>query len=74
MSTYDTTGGGRLAYVAYHIWLFRNSLNFEAKIVQAYCVLKRAYSLFEEYITLTILTLLANWLSPQVPGTPWLLP
>lgn len=41
--------GGRLAYMANQIWLFRNSLAFEAEVVPVHQVLERAYSLVKEY-------------------------
>lgn len=49
MLTYDTTGGGRLVYISYQIWLSRNYLTFEAEVVHVHCVMERAYSLAKEY-------------------------
>ncbi|XP_073109545.1 uncharacterized protein [Elaeis guineensis] len=39
----------RLAYIAYQIWLSRNSLIFDAEIVPAHRVLEKAYYLVKEY-------------------------
>lgn len=63
------TWESRMAYVAYRIWLSRNSLIFEIKIVLAHQVLERACSLIAAIV---VSTLLAHLSMPQLPGTPML--
>lgn len=76
MSIDDMTGGGRLAYMAYLIWLSRNSLTFETKVMPVYQVLERAYSLVKEYshfdyvdIAGLLAVALSSWNSLATPAT-----
>ena len=41
--------GGRMAYIAYQIWLSRNNLIFKAEVMPIHQILKRAYCLAKEY-------------------------
>lgn len=38
-----------MAYIAYQIWLYKNSLVFDAEVVPAHRILDRAISLAIEY-------------------------
>ena len=45
----STDMAGRLAYFAYQIWLSRNALVFEAKVIPVYWMVQRATSMAKEY-------------------------
>lgn len=67
ISTDDTTESSRLAYMAYHIYLSRNSLTFEVEIVPVNHVPEKAYSLAEykhfNYVDITgrLAIVLSSW-------------